>query len=128
MKRHSHEEISAKLQLARQLEGQGKPQAEICKALGISVMTFHRWRKDVRRTLPHQVRAASNAPVVPVDDPDELVKLIEDLKLENSRLRKIVGDLLLEKLRIEEEATATSQPPKALRPATIRGHSDDEMP
>jgi hypothetical protein len=37
--------------------------------------------------------------------------VLEELKLENQRLRKIVTDLLLEKMRLEEAAvTASSRP------------------
>ena len=45
MKKHSREEILLKLGQADQLARAGKSQVEICKTLGVSVMTFHRWRK-----------------------------------------------------------------------------------
>jgi hypothetical protein len=45
MKKHSREEILLKLGQAEKLARAGKSQVEICKALGVSVMTFHRWRK-----------------------------------------------------------------------------------
>ncbi len=44
-KRHSAAEIAAKLSQAAELATQGRNQIEIAEALGISVMTFHRWRK-----------------------------------------------------------------------------------
>ena len=44
-KRHSTSEIEAKLGQAAVLSSEGQTQSEIAKALGISVMTFHRWRK-----------------------------------------------------------------------------------
>ena len=43
-KRHSREEIAAKLAQARELSAQGKLQSEIARTLGVSVMTLHRWR------------------------------------------------------------------------------------
>ena len=60
MKKHSPEEIRAKLGRAKELAERGLSQAEICSALGVSVMTFHRWRK----LLPHKidVRPAEDAP------------------------------------------------------------------
>lgn len=39
---------------------------------------------------------------------DETRRVLEELKLENQRLRKIVTDLLLEKMRLEEAAVAGS--------------------
>ena len=44
-KRHSAAEISAKLEQAQALAAAGKLQSEIAKALGVSIMTLHRWRK-----------------------------------------------------------------------------------
>jgi DNA-directed RNA polymerase subunit H (RpoH/RPB5) len=42
---------------------------------------------------------------------DQMRHVLEELKLENQRLRKIVTDLLLEKMRLEEAAvTASSRP------------------
>lgn len=41
-KRHASEEISAKLAQAGELAAKGKTQREISKALGVSIMTFHR--------------------------------------------------------------------------------------
>jgi transposase-like protein len=99
MKRHRPEEILAKLRQAQDLERQGQSQGQVCKALGISVMTFHRWRKEAKR-FPQSASAA-----IKNDDGIGTSKQIEDLRLENRRLRKIITDLLLEKLKVEE-ATA----------------------
>jgi|SRR5690242_16934660 len=44
-KKHSPDEIEAKLRQADQMVAQGRRQQDIAKALDISVMTFHRWRK-----------------------------------------------------------------------------------
>ena len=44
-KRHSKVEIATKLAQADDLARQGKPQSEIARTLGVSVMTLHRWRK-----------------------------------------------------------------------------------
>ena len=105
MKKHSHEEILLKLVRADELARAGKSQVEICKALGVSVMTLHRWRKlplrknDAR--LPYgrvaEGKTLSNSPTM-----DDMRIVLEELTLENQRLRKIVTDLLLEKIRLEE--------------------------
>ena len=44
-RRHSKAEIAALLAQANEMATQGKAQNEIANALGISVMTLHRWRK-----------------------------------------------------------------------------------
>jgi hypothetical protein len=62
-------------------------------------MTFHRWRKA------HPPRAAMVAPLAagapPELGPDHRERIAE-LQLENSRLRRLLTDLLLEKLKLEE--------------------------
>ena len=45
MKRHSRAEISVALAQAQEMTRRGQSQPAICRALGISVMTLHRWRK-----------------------------------------------------------------------------------
>ena len=44
-RKRSKAEIAAKLAEADDLVTQGKLQSEIARALGVSVMTLHRWRK-----------------------------------------------------------------------------------
>jgi hypothetical protein len=82
-KKHSRVEIATKLAQANDLATQGKLQSEIAHTLGVSVMTLHRWRK---------------APPEPQPADDRTAKL----QLENSRLRRLVTDLLLEKVKVEE--------------------------
>jgi transposase-like protein len=109
MKKHSREEILLKLRQAEDLARAGKSQVEICKALGVSVMTFHRWRK-----LPTIVKAMQGGRTIVPQEPTapaartatEMGRLLEELTTENRRLRKIVTDLLLEKMKVEESATA----------------------
>jgi transposase-like protein len=92
---------------------------EICKALGVSVMTLHRWRKLPLRKTDTVVPSDSTGDVkVPTNSPtmDEMRRVLEELSLENQRLRKIVTDLLLEKMRLEEasaEAFPVTQARKA---------------
>jgi hypothetical protein len=116
MKKHSHEEILLKLARADELARAGNSQVDVCKALGVSVMTLHRWRKlplprpesaiSQNHADDHDRRALAGSPAM-----DEMRHVLEELKLENQRLRKIVTDLLLEKMRLEETAvTASSRP------------------
>ena len=92
---HSPDEISAKLKQADELATAGKLQSEIARELGISVMTFHRWRKRLEHsTMPGPSLASQSA------KGDQL----GELQLENSRLRQLVADLMLEKIKLEEAA------------------------
>jgi putative transposase len=96
-KRHSPEEIAAKLRQAEQMAAQGSRQRDIAKALDISVMTFHRWRK---RPPPTVTLREAQRPLTVLLSPDK--KDQSQLQIENARLRRVVTDLLLEKLRLED--------------------------
>src|SRR6516165_4590704 len=106
-KRHSRVEIASKLAQANDLATQGKLQSEIARTLGVSVMTLHRWRKappGPRRGFvatheagqPYRMRRGGDR--------------IAELQLENSRLRRLVTDLLLEKIKLEEAALGVKAP------------------
>ena len=95
-KRHSRVEIASKLAQANDLATQGKLQSEIARTLGVSVMTLHRWR-----TAPPGPRLASHE----AGQPYRMRRggdRVAELQLENSRLRRLVTDLLLEKIKLEE--------------------------
>jgi transposase-like protein len=97
-KRHSKKEITALLLRADNLAAQGKLQKDIARALGVSVMTLHRWRKSTGGA-----RAAGSSDVEPARLLEaDTEALIEELERENARLRVLVTDLLLEKTRLEE--------------------------
>jgi putative transposase len=93
--KHSKAEIAAKLAQADDLATQGKLQSEIARTIGVSVMTLHRWRK--LPAAPQAMPAGSN-------DSGQIQPQtrIAELQLENSRLRRLVTDLLLEKIKSEE--------------------------
>src|ERR1700704_4835573 len=111
-KKHTKEEISTKLAQASELAKQGKLQSEIAGMLGVSVMTLHRWRKPSPKS------------VAPALAPDETAferevgrthldgsgQRMADLQLENSRLRRLVTDLLLEKMKLVEDIQGHGTP------------------
>lgn len=114
-KKHSKAEIAAKLAQAEDMAAQGMLQSEIARALEVSVMTLHRWRK-----LPPEASPATAPVEVGRQSEEDLDRemRIADLQLENSRLRRLVTDLLLEKMRLEE--TAGHGPPRDGRRRLVR--------
>ncbi|MBV9754830.1 MAG: transposase [Hyphomicrobiales bacterium] len=101
-RRHSAPEIIAKLRQADEMAAEGRLQSDIARSLGVSVMTYHRWRhgrpalegaKVAERREHRSKDPATKA---------ENVARLDELQLENSRLRRLVTDLLLEKVRLEE--------------------------
>jgi transposase-like protein len=98
-------EIASKLAHASDLATQGKLQSEIARTLGVSVMTLHRWRKAPPGPRP---------PLVATHEADQPYRMrrggdqIAELQLENSRLRRLVTDLLLEKIKFEEATQSQS--------------------
>ena len=110
-KRHSRVEIATKLAQATDLATQGRSQREIAHTLGVSVMTLHRWRK---------VPPGPQPAFVATHEAGQLNRLrgegdrIAELQLENLRLRRLVTDLLLEKIRLEEAARTSNAPMFAL--------------
>jgi putative transposase len=108
MKKHSPDEVLAKLSRAQELAERGLSQVEICSALGVSVMTFHRWRKLPPRQDDTQT---SREPAVSpryANHGNEM-KRLRDLQLENQQLRKLVTDLMLEKLHLQEAAVSAAE-------------------
>jgi putative transposase len=110
-KRHASGEIAAKLAQANELVAKGKTQREISKALGVSIMTYHRWKKMTGGE-------ADSVEITRRDDPElqpltssaiDSVEMIKRLELENSRLRRLVTDMLLDKLKLEEELRARQE-------------------
>ena len=87
-KRHTSDEIADKLRQVEALVGQGKSLGEATKLVGVSRQTLYRWREAC-------VDAGSNGG-------EPLSDRLRELETENGRLRKLVTDLLLEKMAIEE--------------------------
>ncbi|WP_441236883.1 helix-turn-helix domain-containing protein [Bradyrhizobium sp. 930_D9_N1_4] len=99
-KRHDTDEISAKLGRANELLAQGKTQREISKAIGVSVMTYHRWRKAFQSDQTVNVISAGGDHMAKsVDGSGETpANKIKRLEFENAQLRRLVTDMLLEQL------------------------------
>jgi len=85
-KRFKPEEIITKLREADILISQGKSIAEAIRHLGVSEVTYYRWRKEYGGMNPSQM------------------KRLKELEKENQRLRRVVSDLTLDKLILEEAA------------------------
>ena len=85
-KRHRTGEIIAKLREAEVLLGQGMKVPEVVKAIGVSEVSYYRWRKEYGGLNVSQA------------------KRLKDLERENARLRQAVSDLTLDKLILQEAA------------------------
>ncbi len=103
-KRHSPDEMEAKLRQAEKMVAEGKRQADIAKALDISVMTYHRWRKRPPDVIRYAAQGAART-ILPERDEE---KGLAQLQTENARLRRLMTDLLLEKIELEEALRAQS--------------------
>lgn len=103
-KRHASEEIAAKLARANELAARGKTRSEIAKALGVSIMTYHRWKTSLKATTESgESIGRDKAEPAASADTDGRVKQLE---LENSQLRQLVTDVMLEKLKLEQQIRA----------------------
>jgi putative transposase len=89
------------------LATQGKLQSEIARTLGVSVMTLHRWRKAPPGPQPALEATPEGREPDRTGGADDR---IAELQLENLRLRRLVTDLLLEKIRLEEVAERQESP------------------
>jgi hypothetical protein len=94
--------------MADDMLAQGRLHSDIARSLGISVMTYHRWRKARGSLTPASSKPAS----IITEHADSLqereqMARIRELQLENTRLRRLVTDLLLEKVKLEEGVRAS---------------------
>jgi len=85
-KHHKPEEIVAKLRQVDVLVSQGQNIADANRWIGVSEVTYYRWRQEFGGLKTEQV------------------KRLKELETENSRLRKAVSDLTLDKLILQEAA------------------------
>ena len=83
-KRYSPEEIIHKLREAEVLLIQDQTVQQAARQLGISEQTYYRWRKEYGGMDKSQARR------------------LKDLERENTRLKRLVADLALDKSILEE--------------------------
>ena len=85
-KRHKVEEIITKLRQVDVLNAQGKSMAEATRSIGVTEVTYYRWRAEYGGLKGDQV------------------KRLKELEAENVRLRRAVSDLTLDKVILAEAA------------------------
>ena len=88
-KKHKAEEIVAKLRQVDVLTAQGRPVAEAVRTIGVTEVTYYRWRSEYGGLKGDQV------------------KRLKELEAENNRLRRAVSDLTIEKLILKEAASGS---------------------
>jgi putative transposase len=85
-KRHHPEEIVAKLRQVDVLTSQGQSIADAVRSIGVTEVTYYRWRQEYGGLKSDQV------------------KRLKALETENGRLRQAISDLTLDKLILQEAA------------------------
>src|SRR4028118_2294497 len=85
-KRHTAEEIVAKLRQGCVRTGQGRPVAEAVRAIGVTEVTYYRWRSEYGGLKGDQV------------------KRLKEPEAENGRPRRAASDLTLDKMILAEAA------------------------
>ena len=85
-KRHKPEEIVAKLRQVDILHSQGTSMADAIRQIGVTEVTYYRWRQEFGGLKTDQVRR------------------IKELEKENQRLKKLVADQALDNAMLKEVA------------------------
>ncbi len=85
-KRYKPEEIVRKLRQVDVLVSQGSSVADAIRQISVSEVTYYRWRQEFGGLKIEQV------------------KRLKDLEVENTRLRRAISDLTLDKLILQEAA------------------------
>src|SRR4029079_11580085 len=101
-KRYTPEEIVAKLRQVDVLVSQGQNIADAIRQIGVSEVTYYRWRQEYGGLKADQV------------------KRLKELEQENSRLRRAVSDLTLDKLILQEAARGNFFAPRVVAPVSSR--------
>jgi len=83
-KYHKPEEIVSKLRQVDVLTSQGSTVADAIRQIGVTEITYYRWRKEYGGLKTDQVRR------------------IKEVEKENLQLRRAVSDLTLDKLILQE--------------------------
>jgi putative transposase len=85
-KRHKPEEIVGKLRQVDVMVSQGQAVADAVRSIGVTEVTYYRWRQEFGGLKLDQIRR------------------LKELEAENTRLRRAVSDLTLDKLILKEAA------------------------
>jgi transposase-like protein len=85
-KRHTAEQIIAKLREAEIHLAKGTKMPQVCRKLGVTEQTYYRWRKEYGGVRTDQV------------------KRLKELEKENARLKKLVADVSLDNAILKEAA------------------------
>jgi putative transposase len=85
-KQEKPEDIVLKLRQVEVLQGQGKSVQEAVRQIGVTVQTYYQWRKEYGGMSRDQL------------------KRLKELETENTRLRRAVSDLTLDKMILAEAA------------------------
>jgi putative transposase len=85
-KKHTAEQIVATLRQIEVFLGNGKTTPQACRETGITIQTFYRWRKEYGGLKLDQARR------------------MKELEKENSRLKRVVAELSLEKQILKDVA------------------------
>jgi putative transposase len=88
-KRHKPEEIIAKLRQVDVLASQGQTVADAVRSIGVTEVTYYRWRQEYGGLKADQVRR------------------LKALEAGNTRPRRAVADLTLDKLILKEAASGS---------------------
>jgi putative transposase len=83
-KKHSPEQIVAKLRDADVMLNTGKDLSAVLQSMGISEATYHRWRKQYGGMKSDEA------------------KRLKELEVENSRLKRLLADAELDKSMLKE--------------------------
>jgi putative transposase len=85
-KHYKPEEVVAKLRQVDVLVSQGQNIADTVRQIGVSEVTYYRWRQEYGGLKTAQI------------------KRLKELEQENTRLRKAISDLTLDKQILQEAA------------------------
>ncbi len=83
-RKHTPEQIIAKLREAEVEISKGQPVPVACRKIGVTEQTYYRWRKEYGGLRLDQA------------------KRLKELEGENTRLKRLVADLSLDKAMLEE--------------------------
>ena len=77
-KRHTPEQIVKHLREAERMLGEGKTVTQVCKRIGVTEVTYYRWRREYE--------GASR----------DTVKRLKELEKENGQLKRLLADQVVE--------------------------------